>query len=98
MQVKEFFNNVGWRKENCKGNVGPWANVDITFYNPVDKCCDETEFTIPNAFTSEGVAELDELFSDFCKENNIRSKEVCDIRVVMLAASEKELLALESGN
>ena len=97
MQVKEFFNKVGWLKDSCKGDVGPWANVDITFYNTSDKRCDETEFTISNVFTNEGIEELDELFSDFCKENNFSENQVCDIRVVMLAATEDELIAKESN-
>lgn len=58
------------------------ASYDIDFINS-DGEIDETQFDIPGERTkNETVAELDRLFTDFCKENSFNRRNVVCITYI----------------
>lgn len=61
-------------------------NVNVVFESP-DNDMDETQFSI-RAFD---ISELDELFSNFCKENNYSQNTVFNIIVTQVAETMEEL-------
>lgn len=76
--IKQFFENGGnWHFE-CDASIPHKAmSVDVEFLNS-QKATDEVEFDIKPF----NIGELDELFTDFCKENNIDVETITAIHVV----------------
>jgi hypothetical protein len=86
MTVIGYIEKNGWNVD-VDGHIGTCWNVDIGFVNSENRCDDETEFSI-SAFDAN---ELEELFVDFCKENQINSNTVTYVSVVEMADSFEEL-------
>ena len=85
MTIKQYIKKYGWGL-GCDSKPCRAMNVDIDFINNEGKL-DETQFSI-NAYN---VNELDELFTEFCKENNFKRNTVTNISIVEMADSIDEL-------
>ena len=86
MTVKEFVEKNGWYF-NVENNDGSFWNVNIGFVNSTDDNDDETTFSI----SAYDVDELEELFYDFCEENELANNTVTYVSVVEIADNEDEL-------
>ena len=93
MTIKQFFKNDGDWNVECN-LISPYRvmTVDIDFEYPDEKgeiVLDETQFDI-NAYDEN---ELNELFKEFLKENNIKIKDLVirSVTVVQVAKSIDEL-------
>ena len=86
MTVNEFVKKNGWYF-NIEDNASGFWNVNIGFVNSSDGNDDETEFSIK----AYDVDELEELFDEFCEENELMSNAVTYVSVVETAESEDEL-------
>lgn len=90
MIIKTYFENGGKWDIACDiTQPHKVMSVDISFEK--DGLFDETEFSI-RCFDVE---ELDELFADFCEENQITPDKITNITVVEVAASMEELVEKE---
>lgn len=88
MTVNQYIKKHGWSVECDLSNPHRFQTVDISFENKEAlNGLDETEFDIP----SYNVKELSVLFKDFCKENNLKSNTVRNIRIVAAAETLQEL-------
>lgn len=89
--VKEFLkkHKIG----NMKG-VKKWAVVHIRFLSGADE--DETSFDIENIASKQGINDLDECFSEFCKEqeNHEPVAMITSIDVYVSADTKKKLETL----
>lgn len=89
--VKEFL------KEHKIGNiegVKKWAVIHIRFLSGADE--DETSFDIENITSKQGIDDLDECFSEFCKEQKDHTpiSMITGIEVYASADTKKKLEAL----
>ena len=85
MTIRQCLKRNGWQQE-CKLEKCRVMNVDICFINDEQRF-DETQFSI-NAYD---VDELDNLFTDFCKENGFKRNTVYNVVIVEMADSMEEL-------
>ena len=89
--VKEYLKNhkIG----NVEG-VKKWAVTHVRFLSGADE--DETSFDIENISSEQGVNDLDECFSEFCKEqeNHAPVTMITDISVYASASTKEKLEAL----
>ena len=89
--VKEYLKNhkIG----NIEG-VKKWAVIHVRFLSGADE--DETSFDIENISSKQGVNDLDECFSEFCKEqeNHAPVTMITDISVYASANTKEKLEAL----
>lgn len=85
MTVKELIHKKGWTIE-CETRPCRWMEVIISFINP-QKMEEETSFDI-HAYD---VDELNNLFKDFCKENEFPFNTVTSITIVAMANTYEEL-------
>lgn len=82
MNIKEFFKNGGKWDIQCDINIPYRAmTINIGFLNNNNKMDDEVQFNIK----PYNVDELNELFNDFCKENDFHSPTITYISVVKTA-------------
>lgn len=65
----------GIQTENINPDQRRFTTYDIDFINP-DGETDETQFD------AENIEELDQLFTDFCKENGFKRNTVVSITIV----------------
>ena len=86
MTIKEFVEKNGWYF-NTEDNGGGFWNVSIGFVNSADDNDDETEFSIK----AYDVDELEELFDNFCKENELANNTVTYVSIVETVENEDEL-------
>ena len=84
MTVKEYIKNHGWDIV-CNTEICRFMNVAVNFTN--DNVSDETEFTI-KAYNAE---ELELLYTDFCKENELKRNTVNSIVVTAMAMTMEAL-------
>lgn len=75
MTIKQCIKN-GWKIEKNSGS--PYRSMDVNIGFENDGIEDETQFLI----NSYDVNELTQLYSDFCKENNIPNNTVTYITIV----------------
>ncbi len=78
---------------NIEG-VKKWAVIHIRFLSGADE--DETSFDIENILSEQGINDLDECFSEFCKEqeNHAPVTMITGIEVYASADTKKKLEAL----
>lgn len=74
--------------------VKKWAVIHIRFLSGADE--DETSFDIENISSEQGINDLDECFSEFCKEqeNHAPISMITDITVYASANTKEKLEAL----
>ena len=74
--------------------VKKWAVIHIRFLSGADE--DETSFDIENILSEQGINDLDECFSEFCKEqeNHAPVTMITGIEVYASADTKKKLEAL----
>lgn len=77
------------------GNVKQWSTVVVSFERD-DNTTDEVSFDIESVLTSAGIKDLNELFSDFCKEDAVFKPVVNGVTVVRTANTYDELMELEA--
>ena len=77
---------------NIEG-VKKWAVIHIRFLSGADE--DETSFDIENILSEQGINDLDECFSEFCKEqeNHAPVTMITGIEVYASADTKKKLEA-----
>lgn len=89
--VKEYLKNhkIG----NIEG-VKKWAVVHIRFLSGADE--DETSFDIENISSKQGIDDLNECFSEFCKEQEDHApiSMITSIKVYASADTKKKLETL----
>lgn len=88
MTIKEYVKKYGMQME--VDHLKLYQSVDIDFINS-EGMEDETQFDIANAATKSGIAELNDLFKQFCKENGFKTNTVTGITIVKSANTRKEL-------
>lgn len=89
MTIKECVRINGLQSE-VSGSLKRYQTVDVGFVNSDGKD-DETQFDVRNVFRKEGIEELSQLFSCFCKENGFQSNTVSSITIVRCGDSLEEL-------
>lgn len=82
MTIKQYIKEKGWQMES--DTELPYRSMDVDISFQTDGIADETQFHI-NAYD---VNELTELFSEFCKENNIPNNTVTSINIVQIYAKK----------
>ena len=89
--VKEYLKS---HKINNIEGVKKWAVVHVRFLSGADE--DETSFDIENISSKQGINDLDECFSEFCKEqeNHAPVTMITDISVYASANTKEKLEAL----
>ena len=85
MTIRQYMKRYGWQND-CGSEEDKAMNVEVYFINNEQKF-DETQFSI-NAYD---VDELDELFSEFCKENGLKRDTVYNIVIVEVADTIEKL-------
>lgn len=90
MTIKQYIRKHGLQYD-CDPGLHRAMSVVIAFINDNGEN-DETEFSVT---ISDPVNELDELFSDFCKENRFTRNTVTYIAVVRAAETMDKLIELE---
>ncbi len=78
MTIKQIIKEKGWQMETDV-NI-PYRSMDVNICFQAGGIADETQLCI-NAYD---VNELEELFSEFCKENNIPKNAVISVNIVQL--------------
>lgn len=78
MTIKQYIKEKGWQME-CDTEL-PYRSMDVDISFQTDGIADEAQLHI-NAYD---VNELTELFSEFCKENNIPNNTVTSINIVQI--------------
>ncbi len=76
---------------DCEVSLHRCGEVEVCFYNTDDGRDDATSFDINDPLSKQGENELDELFREFCKENNLPRNTVDEIRLTCVAESMDEL-------
>lgn len=89
MTVKQCLKEKGLQSEVV--DFKRYQIVAIAFYNMADDREDEVTFDIQHAGTKAGEEELEELFSNFCKEEKCSPDSVLSVTVVASAQTKKEL-------
>lgn len=89
--VKEYLKD---HKIGSIDGVKKWAVVHIRFLSGADE--DETSFDIENISSEQGINDLDECFSEFCKEQESHApvSMITDIAVYASANTKEKLEAL----
>lgn len=85
MNVKQFIRKVGWDILCDMSTPHRYMNVNVVFDNNGET--DETQFSIK----SFDISELNNLFSNFCKENKLPTNTVINIVVVQAAEKMEDL-------
>ena len=88
MTIRECIRKKGWQVE--VDNLKRYQTVDVDFVN-ADGMEDETQFDICGAGTKDGIKELEELFSDFCRADNFETNTVTGVIIVASAETKEEL-------
>lgn len=78
MTIKQCIKEKGWQMES--DTEPPYRSMDVSIGFQTDGFADETQFHI----NTYDVNELTELYSEFCKENNIPKNTVTSISIVQL--------------
>lgn len=85
MTIGDWIKANGWNFDCCGKKTGKVMTVDISFTH--SNVYDETSFDI-NAYD---LAELTNLFQEFCEENDLSDILVTNVRVTAMANSFEEL-------
>lgn len=78
MTIKQCIRKKGWQLYADTSQSYRSMDVDVDFKN--EGVLDETQFHI-NAYNEN---ELTELFTEFCKENNLRRNTVVSVNIVQV--------------
>ena len=90
MTIKQCLNKKGMTVD-CEVTLHRCGEVCVYFYNTDEKRDDSTCFDIVVPLGKKGENDLDELFKEFCKENNIPRNTVDEIHLTCVAESMDEL-------
>ena len=82
MTINEYLKQKGLESRVKK--FKKWASVNVGFSH-ADGTFDETQLDIMFPGTKAGAAELSELYSEFCRENNFAENTVENIVVIKCA-------------
>lgn len=93
MTIKQFIKKYGVDID-CALMPHRWGEMIVFFDNTRDDREDSTSFDIEHPLTADGANELSELYSDFCKEENIAANTVSGISLNCVAESYDELVML----
>lgn len=91
MTVKQYIQKHGWQYYGEHIILYGAISVQVGFINDEGND-DETEFSIE---VGDCMNELDQLFSDFCKENGFSNDTVTYVTIVRTANSMDELIEME---
>lgn len=93
MDIKSFLKEVGMQTET---DVKRWGTVNIDFINSEDNSYDEVQFDVEINGNIFRCKELEELFREFCKENNYSPNMVENVVLIRSADTYEQLMALEA--
>lgn len=91
MTFKQYINKYGLQYD-CEPGLHRAISVIIAFINNEEQS-DETEFSV--MIGENVINELNELFSEFCKENNFPRNTVTYVAIVRAAETMDKLVELE---
>ncbi len=79
---------------NCDAKPHRWGDVTVFFYNTANKREDSTSFDVENPLCPSGLDELNALYKDFCREENIPTNTVSEICLEHTAETYDELMQI----